>query len=76
MNILIENAETCELLTAKGTWTRNQKDAATYRTTTLAMKHGETAPIGRFNVIGTFSKSPQITNLDEGCGTVAEQAKL
>lgn len=69
MRIQIENAETLELLTKEGKWTRQREDAATYRTTTVAKEFGTGAAIGRFNVIGTFAKSGQIANLDEGCGT-------
>jgi hypothetical protein len=69
MRILIENAETLQYLTADGAWTKEPNAAATYRTSTVAKEHGKTAPIGRFNVIGAFKNSPQITNLDDGCGT-------
>jgi hypothetical protein len=69
MKIVIENAETQEFLTADGKWTRNSKQAAVYSNTTTAKARGASAPIGRFNVVGTFKDSPQITNLDEGSGT-------
>lgn len=69
MRILIENAETSEFLTAQDEWTHDAKRATTYATTTSAKEHGSAAKIGKFNVIGIFANSSQITNLDDGCGT-------
>jgi hypothetical protein len=72
MTIYIENADTQELLTKDGRWTRSRDKAANYRTSNLAKQTGAAASIGRFNVIGAFRNSPQITNLDEGCGVAAK----
>jgi hypothetical protein len=69
MKIHVENAETLELLTPSGDWTTNINKAAIYSNSTTAKHAGAAAPIGKFNVIGTFRNFPQITNLDEGCGT-------
>jgi hypothetical protein len=72
MNIHIENAETLEYLTSSGSWTRNVKKAEAFKSSTLAKKTGSLAAIGKFNVVGAFNNSPQLTNLDVGCGTHGE----
>lgn len=69
MKILIEDAATLEYYTREGRWSRNKKDAVTFASSAQAKASGESAPIGRFNIVGFFSNSPQLTNLDEGCGT-------
>lgn len=69
MKILIEDAATLEYYTRDGRWSRNKKDAVTFASSALAKASGKNAPIGRFNIVGFFSDSPQLTNLDEGCGT-------
>lgn len=68
MTIFVENAETLEYLGKDGRWTKKVDQAATYGTSTLAKEYGISAPIGRFNIIGAFRNSPQVVNLDEGCG--------
>jgi hypothetical protein len=70
MTIYIENPQTLELLTKDGRWTKNRNDAASYRTSTSAKQFGATAHIGQFNIIGAFKNSPQITNLDDGRGSL------
>jgi hypothetical protein len=74
MKILIENTETLEMLTSAGAWTKNTKQAATYPSSTIAKQTGAAAAIGKFNVIGRFANSAQITNLDEGCGTAGPKS--
>ena len=69
MKILIEDAETLEYLTPRGHWTKSSVEAAGYPSSATAKIAGAKAPIGRFNIIGSFANSPQITNLDDGCGT-------
>jgi hypothetical protein len=76
MTILIENADTLEFLTRDGRWTKHAGEAATYRTSTLAKEFGTAAPIGRFNVVGAFKNSPQLTNLDEGCGISVKEGAV
>jgi hypothetical protein len=73
MTIYIENPQTLELLTKDGRWTKNRKDAASYRNSTLAKQFGANSSIGAFNVIGAFPNFPQITNLDDGCGVAAKR---
>jgi hypothetical protein len=71
MTILIENADTQEYLTKDGRWTKKSQEAATYRTSTLAREFAAAAPIGRFNVIGSFKSTGQLVSLDEGVGAGA-----
>jgi hypothetical protein len=72
VKILIEDPATSKFLAANGSWTKSSKDAFAYRSSTLAKQAGEKIPIGRFNVVGAFANSPQLTNLDEGCGLQGE----
>jgi hypothetical protein len=68
MKILIEDPTTAKFLAANGSWTKNSKDAFAYTSSTLARQAGEKISMGHFNVVGAFSNSPQLTNLDEGWG--------
>ena len=69
MKICIEDATTLEFLTPAGRWTKSTKEAATYPNSQLAKQAGAKIPIDRFNVVGFFKDSPQLTNLDEGKGS-------
>jgi hypothetical protein len=75
MRIIIENAETNEFLTADGTWTKDAKHAMAYQTSEKAKERGSQVAMGRFNVVGSFSVWPQLTNLDEGIGTKPKRDK-
>jgi hypothetical protein len=75
MKIFIENASTLEFLTREGRWSKNKKEAAVYTSSAQAKTFGKSSPIGRFNVVGFFANSPQLTNLDDGCGSVATAAE-
>jgi hypothetical protein len=72
MKILIEDAQTLEYYTAAGRWTKNAKEAATFPNSASAKHAGAKAPISKFNVVGFFSNSPQLTNLDDGVGAGAK----
>jgi hypothetical protein len=74
MKILIEDAQTLKFLAVDGSWTAKSADAAGYRSSTVAKEAGARVQVGRFNVVGIFKNSPQITNLDEGCGLRGERA--
>jgi hypothetical protein len=69
MRIIIEDAETLQFLTMDGGWTGDSARAATFANSDAARERGVTLPIGEFNIVGAFSKSPQLTNLDNGSGT-------
>jgi len=70
MKILIEDAAQSQYLTSTGRWSSHQKEAAIFPSSASAKLAGAKAPIGPFNVIGCFANSCQITNLDDGCGTL------
>jgi len=74
MKIIIEHSDQSQFLSANGRWTPRQKEAAMFPTSASAKQAGAKAAIGLFNVIGCFSNSPQITNLDDGCGTLGPHA--
>jgi hypothetical protein len=69
VKIIIENAETLEFLTSDGRWSKDVTRAAAFPNSNAAKARGVTFPIGRFNVVGAFATSPQLTNLDEGFGS-------
>jgi hypothetical protein len=69
VKIIIEDAETLEFLTSEGRWTKDLARAAAFPNSAAAKTRGSAIPIGRFNVVGSFARWPQLTNLDEGCGS-------
>lgn len=73
MRIIIEDAATLEFLTPEGQWTKDVKQAEGFRNADDAKIRGAGFPIGRFNIVGSFSSWPQLTNLDEGFGTKREE---
>ena len=75
MKIIIENAETLEFLMPDGGWTKDVKRAATYQNSDKAKERGAQVAMGRFNVVGSFTAWPQLTNLDEGFGTTSKNDK-
>jgi hypothetical protein len=66
MKICIEDASTLQFLTPNGRWTKHTKEAITFPNSQLAKQAGAKLPITRFNVVGFFKDSPQLTNLDDG----------
>jgi hypothetical protein len=68
MNILIENAETLEFLTANGQWTKKPGKGSCFETTGSAFEVAKREPIGMFNIVQFFALNNQLVNLDHGSG--------
>jgi hypothetical protein len=71
MKICIEDAATLQFLTPNGRWTAHTREAITFPNSQVAKQAGAKVAIGRFNIVGFFKDSPQLTNLDEGHGSAA-----
>ena len=69
MNILIEDAETREYLSANGKWTKSATSGKSFRATAVAMEAAQKEPINDFNIIFYIPQTQQIVNLDNGRGT-------
>jgi hypothetical protein len=68
VNILIENNETLEYLTATGHWTKNPDDGKCFPATRVAFSAAKQEAIGRFNIVWHSPKTNQFYNLDHGRG--------
>lgn len=68
MNILIENPDTNEYLTAAGLWSRKPQEARFFGTSRLAARAGKQEPIGKFNIVLHIPATNQFVNLDHGRG--------
>ena len=68
MNILIENNETLEYLTADGDWTKNPHAGRCFRKTEAAFQIAKQEAIGRFNIVCHIPATNQFINLDHGRG--------
>ena len=68
MKTLVENAEKLEYLTSNSHWTKNAGEAKDFGATGAAVEVAKQEPIGRFNIVGYFSGTKQLVNLDHGRG--------
>jgi len=68
MNIIIENAEALEYLTATGEWTKTALNAKRFTATGTALAAAKHEAIGKFNVVGYVAETRQFINLDHGRG--------
>ena len=68
MNILIENYETLEYLTAAGQWTKNPREGRCFPATAAASQFAKREPIGKFNIVCHIPATNQFINLDHGRG--------
>ncbi|MGH7981371.1 MAG: hypothetical protein ACREE6_18490 [Limisphaerales bacterium] len=68
MNILIENNDTLEYLTAEGQWTKNPHDGKHYPASRIAFRAARQEAIGKFNIVGHIPGTNQFINLDHGRG--------
>lgn len=68
MNILIENEETVEYLTAAGRWSKNPKEGKCFRATESALQAAKHEAVGRFTIVGYFPDTHQFVNLNRGRG--------
>ena len=75
MNILIENAESLEYLTAANLWSKNVAEGRNFSVTSTALAVAKKEPIGRFNIVGYISQSKQFINLNHGRGRGHETEK-
>lgn len=74
MNILIENQETLEYLTAAGGWSRRPLEGKRFASTRVAFRAAKLEAIGKFNIVLHVSGTPQMVNLDHGRGTGSVEA--
>ena len=68
MNILIEDAEKLEYLTSSNQWTKNAAEGKDFGAKAAALAIAKQEPIGKFNVVGYFSTTKQLINMDHGRG--------
>ena len=72
MNILIENSETLEYLSANGRWTKKVSEGKAFGSTVAAFQIAKREPIGRFNIVSYITQTEQFINLDHGRGKGVE----
>jgi hypothetical protein len=68
MNILIEDAETLKYLTNEKKWTKNPADGKNFAATASALTAAKEETMGEFNIVGYFTTSRQLINMDHGHG--------
>ncbi len=68
MNILIENADSLEYLTADNLWTKIAANGKQFPRTGTAFDAAKKEPIGRFNIVGYITETKQFINLNHGRG--------
>ena len=68
MDILIENNDTLEYLTATGLWTKNPREGKLFPATRAAFMAAKQEAIGKFNIVWHFPATGQFINLDHGRG--------
>ena len=74
MNILIENEETLEYLSADGAWTKNAANGRRFASTGSAFETAKKELIGKFNIVSYIPLTRQFINLDHGRGKGAAEA--
>ena len=68
MNIMIENAESCEYLTGDNHWTKIPADGKHFPQIVAAFDVAKKEAIGRFNIVGYIPETKQFVNLNHGRG--------
>jgi len=68
MTILIEDAETLKYLTDEKKWTKNPADGKNFGATAAALIVAKQETMGNFNIVGYFTVSRQLINMDHGHG--------
>jgi hypothetical protein len=68
MNILIEDAEKLEYLTSSSLWTKNPAEGKDFGAKATAFAVAKQEPMDKFNIVGHFSMTKQLFNLDHGRG--------
>jgi len=68
MNILIENADSLEFLTADSRWTKTVADGKRFPKTGTAFDAAKKEAIGKFNIVGYITETKQFINLNHGRG--------
>ena len=68
MNILIENQDTLEYLTATGGWTKNPLEGKPFAASRLAFRAAKQEAIGKFNIVCHIPTTNQFVNLNHGRG--------
>jgi len=71
MNILIEDADTLEYLTANGQWTKNAAEGKHFAATESAVQVAKKEPIRKFNIVFYIAQTKQFVNLDHGSAGVS-----
>lgn len=74
MNILIENADSCEYLTSDNHWTKIVADGKRFSKTGTAFDAAKKEAIGRFNIVGYITETRQFINLHHGRGRGVAEA--
>jgi hypothetical protein len=68
MNILIENAESLEYLTADNSWSKKPSEGKNFGGVKAALAIGKKELIGKFNIVWFFQDTQQFINLEHGRG--------
>jgi hypothetical protein len=68
MNILIENNDTLEYLTADGVWTKDPLLGRPFGTTTVALRAAKLEAVGKFNIVCHIPQTNQFINMEHGRG--------
>jgi hypothetical protein len=68
MNILIENPDSLEYLTADNLWTKIAVNGKKFPRTGAAFDVAKKEPIGKFNIVGYITETKQFINLNHGRG--------
>jgi hypothetical protein len=69
MNILIENNDTLEYLTATGAWTKDPLAGKYFSNPALAFRAARQEAMGKFTIVAHISETHQFVNLNHGRGT-------
>jgi hypothetical protein len=73
MDILIENNDTLEYLTATGTWTKDPVAGKHFASTNIAFRAAKQEVVGKFNIVAHISGTNQFVNLNHGRGAGAAE---
>lgn len=68
MNILIENAESLEYLTADNNWSKKPADGKNFGGVKAAMAIAKKELIGKFNIVWFMAETKQFINMEHGRG--------
>jgi hypothetical protein len=73
MDILIENNDTLEYLTATGDWTKDPLAGKHFASTNIAYRAAKLETVGKFNIVAHISATNQFVNLNHGRGAGATE---